>query len=593
MSQTWLPIGKGNDGGDILYNVMVQLAEFTIGSGSSVTCAIINGGVNVSIGNGSGNDSMIATILVIDRTLFDNDAGAQAYKFTLNGSNMIASTDNIADVLRLLHVSNLVLGGQIPLTSNIGSSGLPKINRPTTQQVSMNDIRVPLSPGTYSVIAYLGVSTDDAVNVTLVSGSKVTFGNSCADPILSSKTVVPLGLTPMSQKWLPSGVTGNDGGAILHHVVVKLGEFTLQSGSSSGPTCATINGGVQVGIGDGSGSDSMTASILVINKALFDGDINGGVRYPFSNVNGNMISHGDQTADYYDLFNLQNLVVAGKHIASNTIATANLIVPYIKRDSKMYPISMNNVTVAPGPGTYWVVAYLGISTDDAVLVNILPNSQVTFPDACITPLPQPVSLNKFNNMSYKLAPTVTGNVGGTIQFNYLFELGEFTVPPLSSAASTTTCTVNIDAGYQVQITDGSGLDSMIATLLVIDKTKWDASSISKNWAWISQTYGSVTNTVAYTSDTTNMITLLRYNNDKVVVAGTVPQSPAITDSTLPQILRNNVQNVTLTNNNLNLPPGFYYVVGYLGIATNDTISIQKLTTSSNTVTLTGACSYNA
>ena len=193
---------------------------------------------------------------------------------------------------------------------------------------------------------------------------------------------------------------------------------------------------------------------------------------------------------------------------------------------------MNNITVK-GPGTYWVVAYLGISTDDAVKVKILPNSTVTFPYACITPAI--TTIRELNDMSIKLRPDDTGNDDGYIQFNYLIKLGEFTL----DAPPGTKCTVRIDVGYQVQITDGSGLDNMIATLLVIDKKMWDSSPSPKNYAWVPQKVTinnkDVNNTVAFTTDTNNMFNLLKW--DGVVKAGVVSESTVIKDSKLPKITR--------------------------------------------------------
>ena len=190
-------------------------------------------------------------------------------------------------------------------------------------------------------------------------------------------------------------------------------------------------------------------------------------------------------------------------------------------------------------------------------------------------------------MSIKLRPDDTGNDDGYIQFNYLIKLGEFTL----DAPPGTKCTVRIDVGYQVQITDGSGLDNMIATLLVIDKKMWDSSPSPKNYAWVPQKVTinnkDVNNTVAFTTDTNNMFNLLKW--DGVVKAGVVSESTVIKDSKLPKITRDGKLHDVTLNGDVKLPSGLYYVVGYLGIATNDTILIQKRQMNTNTVTFTGAC----
>ena len=191
--------------------------------------------------------------------------------------------------------------------------------------------------------------------------------------------VVNLSINNMNNSWPTGG--GNDGDkGILYNVMVKLGEFIIPPGSSS--ACNVIvNAGIEIHIGDGSGKDSMTASILVIDKDAFDRDNNGGGKYQFKEKDGNMIYESGNSGDTYNLFHYAAGVVRGGQIPNEMIIDKSGL-PKIRRDSNWHDVWFNSSFVTLGPGKYWVVAYLGICTDDNVEVHLKPNSKVTFPVIC-------------------------------------------------------------------------------------------------------------------------------------------------------------------------------------------------------------------
>lgn len=170
---------SGNDGGYIQNNVLVKLGEFSLHTSS--TCAVtINGGVSVKIGDGSGQDSMIVTILVIDKNAYDSNQHGATFPFTSQYNNTIATTADSNNILNLFNDKAVVVAGKIPSSTSIDKSELFKMSRNTpTTAFKLATPTVKLPTGYYWVIAYFGVSTDDTVQVNLLTNSNVTFSHSC------------------------------------------------------------------------------------------------------------------------------------------------------------------------------------------------------------------------------------------------------------------------------------------------------------------------------------------------------------------------------------------------------------------------------
>lgn len=167
-------------GGYIQNNVMVKLGEFTIHDSTCVT--IDGGGIYVKIGPGENPDSMIVTILVIDKNAYDLNPHGAAFPFTSQYDNMIATTKDSDNIYNLFHDKGVVVAGQIPNSTVIANSDIPTLSRNTPgTTIKMTPPRtVKLPPGYYWVIAYFGVATDNTVEATLYPNNTVTFSQNCA-----------------------------------------------------------------------------------------------------------------------------------------------------------------------------------------------------------------------------------------------------------------------------------------------------------------------------------------------------------------------------------------------------------------------------
>ena len=206
----------------------------------------------------------------------------------------------------------------------------------------------------------------------------------------------------------------------------------------------------------------------------------------------------------------------------------------------------------------------------------------TCDNACATV----INLTSLNNISNNFNPNGQGNDGKRINLNYLIKLGEFKV----NAAATTDkkCPVNVNAGYQVGIFDGTGDNSMIASLLVIDIDAWNKDP-SHQFPWGIDQIGAG-NTVVSTGDSDNIFNVLVHDN--VVRAGQVPASTVIDESNLPKFKSDNAFHDVTLKGDFDLPSGLYWVVAFLGMSTNGTVKVQKMRNSdaiNNTVTLAKGC----
>ena len=188
--------------------------------------------------------------------------------------------------------------------------------------------------------------------------------------------VTNLSLTSFNNKW---SKTGNDGGYIQHNVLIKLGEFSIHTTSSSSPCAVTINGGVSVKIGDGSGKDSMIVTILVIDKNAYDSNQHGAA-FPFTSQYNNTIADTADSDNIYNLFQDKGVVVAGDKPKSTVIDQSGLF--KVSRSTVTTAFKLATPTVQLPTGYYWVVAYLGVSTDDTVQVDSLTNSTISFAHSC-------------------------------------------------------------------------------------------------------------------------------------------------------------------------------------------------------------------
>lgn len=197
-----------------------------------------------------------------------------------------------------------------------------------------------------------------------------------------------------------------------------------------------------------------------------------------------------------------------------------------------------------------------------------------------------INLTSLNTISNKFNPNGQGNDGKRINLNYLIKLGEFKV----NAAATTgkKCPVNVNAGYQVGIFDGTGDNSMIASLLVIDIDAWNKDP-AHQFQWSTEQIGA-RNTVVSTGDSDNIFNVLVYDN--VVRAGEVPASTDMDKSKLPIFKNDNAFHDVTLKGDFDLPSGFYWVVAFLGMSTNGTLKVQKMKNTdaiNNTVTLAKGC----
>lgn len=176
----------------------------------------------------------------------------------------------------------------------------------------------------------------------------------------------------------------------------------------------------------------------------------------------------------------------------------------------------------------------------------------------VPPIPHLLTeLNKFDGKYSK-----SGNDGGNVLYNLFVKLGEFTV------SSDNVCTVTIDASYNVGIYNGSGSDSMIASLFIIDKTRLTDGQ-----------YGLTFNKDDHdntSASTTNNDEAHNFMQSAFVIGGHRPDSMNINSSGFNKIQRDNKNHLVQLKGDYHLASGFYWIVAYLGIATNDTVKVTPV-----------------
>lgn len=169
---------------------------------------------------------------------------------------------------------------------------------------------------------------------------------------------------------------GNDGGDINVSAFIKLGEFTV---SSDNKCTVTINASYKVGMYSGSGSDSMIASLYLVDKNAFDKGDHHGLDFQENDAYGkNMVAIAPNSGDAYNFIH-SGAVIAGNKIASTDINDSEL--HKLQRDSKDHLIQLQGDFLLDS-GFYWVVAYLGISTNDTVKVTHVPDCTASVPGLC-------------------------------------------------------------------------------------------------------------------------------------------------------------------------------------------------------------------
>lgn len=199
---------------------------------------------------------------------------------------------------------------------------------------------------------------------------KSVFGDSCQTGPQFCKDAVPsfdkiLDIKEASNyesRWWDSGNPGKNNDQILNNVFIKLGEFTVDPNISCNVTTKLE---FEVGIFKGSNSDSMIATLLVIDKKKWDNDqwAPSFTKRSDSNNSSNLIATESDAGRIYNLLHSQGMVRMGKFPDSTAIAASNL--PRIDRDDNYHKVSLNGTALFES-GTYWVVAYFGIATDDNV-----------------------------------------------------------------------------------------------------------------------------------------------------------------------------------------------------------------------------------
>lgn len=197
-------------------------------------------------------------------------------------------------------------------------------------------------------------------------------------PAAASSTVTKLAsLKDMSATL--SNERADDTATFRINYLVKLGEFTVDAAAC----IVNIDAGYQVGIFDGNANDGMVASLLVISKDLWDADPahpdltkSWGV-----DQNGNIVLSTTDTDNTFNVLALDHVVVAGQVSKSTTIADSGF--PKITSDNTFHDVTLKGNFNLPS-GSYWVIAFLGVSTTDTIKVRNLGTSTntVTVPRKC-------------------------------------------------------------------------------------------------------------------------------------------------------------------------------------------------------------------
>mgnify|MGYP000069448396 CR=1 FL=1 len=163
LKNRWWDRGNpGHKGDQILNNVFIKLGEFTV---NRVSCNVtLNCNIKVQILSGSNSDCMIASVLVIDKTKWDSDQWAPRFsKRSDLEDNVIATESDAGRIFNLLHSNGMVPMGKFPDSTVIEESNLPRIDRDGKYHEAKLDATTRLNSGTYWVVTFLGIATDDEV----------------------------------------------------------------------------------------------------------------------------------------------------------------------------------------------------------------------------------------------------------------------------------------------------------------------------------------------------------------------------------------------------------------------------------------------
>jgi hypothetical protein len=154
----------------IVRHMLIHLARFQADS-NNITLDLH---MQVALGDGSGDDHLLASFVVLDEELWTNYPDARAGGNDIPG---MTSTDEWQSdaVFNLLQQKNVVVGGTYPKTKTLPNYDVQYIGRKKTVLV---DTKQSMSPVTvnkfYDVFIYLGISAND--NITVRMGRQDNLG---------------------------------------------------------------------------------------------------------------------------------------------------------------------------------------------------------------------------------------------------------------------------------------------------------------------------------------------------------------------------------------------------------------------------------
>ena len=169
-------------------NYLIKLGDFTVDAAAAADkkCSVsIDAGYQVGIFDGSVDNGMVASLLVISKDLWDADPAhpdlTKSWGVDQNGNTVLFTTDR-DNTFNVLALDNVVVAGQVSKSTTIIDSGLPKITGDNTFHDVTLKGNYNLPSGLYWVIAFLGVSTTGTIKVQNLgtSTNTVTVPRECA-----------------------------------------------------------------------------------------------------------------------------------------------------------------------------------------------------------------------------------------------------------------------------------------------------------------------------------------------------------------------------------------------------------------------------